>query len=132
APGEQLDVNGTVRAVYFTGNGGGLTNITNGGGWSQLGGNVFTATLTNNVGIGTNAPQGGLVVTNGNVGIGTSVPQALLDISTRTGAGPVYESGIGNAYIQNDLEVGGTAYLVDATIGVLNVTSGLSLVGGST
>ena len=35
-------------------------------------------------------------------------------------------------YIQNDLEVDGTAYLTDAMIGSLTVTAGLTLTGGST
>ena len=35
-------------------------------------------------------------------------------------------------YIQNDLEVDGTAYLVDATIGTLTTSVGITSTGGST
>src|ERR1019366_926579 len=37
-PGQLLDVNGTVRALFFSGNGAGLTNI-NAGGWTHIGTN---------------------------------------------------------------------------------------------
>jgi hypothetical protein len=41
---------------------------------------AFQVTSAGNVGIGTNTPQGGLVVTNGNVGIGTWAPRTFLDV----------------------------------------------------
>ena len=59
--------------------------------------------------------------------------QALLDVST--GGGSLVPGGMAasqSVYIQNDLEVDGTAYLAEAAIGSLTITSGLSLQGGST
>ena len=90
--------------------------------------------LTNgNVGIGTTMPQGALSVMSGNVGIGTWKPQALFDVSTG-GATPLFLGTMApeSEYVQNDLEVDGTAYLTDAIIGALTVTQGLTLTGGST
>src|SRR5208283_4824879 len=86
-----------------------------------------------NVGIGTTIPGGILTAVGGNVGIGTWKPQALFDVSTG-GATPLFLGTMApqSEYIQNDLEVDGTAYLVDATIGALTVTQGLTLSGGST
>lgn len=78
-PGQALDVNGTVRATQFLGDGSQLSGISTGG-WSTGTGTVYTSTGSNNVGIGTTTPQGGLVVTNGNVGIGTISPVSLLTL----------------------------------------------------
>ena len=118
----------TGQAVFNTtgGNVGIGTTMTGASAGTQL------AVIGGNVGIGTTTPAGGLVVTNGNVGIGTWVPQALLDVST--GGSPLFLAGAASqsAYIQNDLEVDGTSYLAEATIGSLTITSGLSLSGGST
>jgi hypothetical protein len=113
-PSQALDVIGTVRTTNFTMTGqtpvsgyvltasdsaGDTTWTAAGavGGWSTGSGTVYTTTGSNNVGIGTSTPQGGLVVTNGNVGIGTWVPGQALDVKgtvrttnfTMTGQTPV-------------------------------------------
>ena len=82
-PGQSLDVQGTVRATAFIGNGAQLTGITS---------TVWTTTNTNdvylpnngNVGIGTTITSAGaaLTVMNGNVGIGTWVPAGSLDVGS--------------------------------------------------
>ena len=79
-PGQKVDVQGTVRALYFVGNGAGLTNIS-AGGWSQSGNNVYE-TLSGNVGIGTTLlTNAALTVMNGNVGVGTWVPSQRLAVT---------------------------------------------------
>jgi hypothetical protein len=86
-PSEKLDVLGTVKAAAFIGDGSGLTGISAGsGGWSDGGANVYLATSTDNVGIGTSVPRASLEVAGGayfmgaNVGIGSSAPQKALDV----------------------------------------------------
>src|SRR6185436_3390351 len=59
-PGTRLDVNGTVRATAFVGDGSGLTGIS-AGGWTDGGTNVFTSLTTDNVGIGTTTPRGAVL-----------------------------------------------------------------------
>ena len=82
-PGQLVDVQGTVRALYFIGNGSQLTNIS-AGGWTQVGNNVYN-TNTGNVGINT---------TNGsNVGIGSASPGVSLDVQGTVRA--LYFSGNG-------------------------------------
>jgi hypothetical protein len=100
APGQVLDVQGTVRALGFTmgtnapasgyvltaSDSAGDTTWTAPGtvsGWTVSGNNVYE-TLSGNVGIGTSTPQGSLVVTNGNVGIGTWAPKFALDVEGTT------------------------------------------------
>jgi len=108
-----------------------------------VGGNIGDAYVTTlaptggmiiegNVGIGTTAPAGSLTVMSGNVGVGTWMPQALLDVSTG-GGNPAFLAGTApqSAYIQNNLEVDGTAYLVNATIGSLTLSTGLTMTGGT-
>ncbi len=52
-PTQKLDVNGTVNATAFVGDGSGLTGLSAGGGWTDGGTNVYVTTTTDNVGIGT-------------------------------------------------------------------------------
>ena len=85
-PGQVLDVQGTVRATAFVGNGSGLTGVGGSNYWlnTAAAGNVGIST-TNTVGIGTTSGVGaGLVVMNGNVGIGTWTPSALLNVNGAT------------------------------------------------
>ena len=93
APGQPLDVNGTVRTVNFTMSGqspivgyvltasdsSGDTTLSSPGGvggWTISGNNVYQ-TFNGNVGIGTNLLNtSALSVMNGNVGIGTWIPSS--------------------------------------------------------
>ena len=61
SPTETLDVNGTVKAVAFVGDGNGLTNLPIDSGWTISGNDMYSTV-------------------SGNVGIGTTNPQALLDV----------------------------------------------------
>jgi len=91
APGQNLDMQGTLRA---------LGEIING-----------------NVGIGTYKENAGLSVMNGNVGIGTWNPRATLDVegplSTVSFAGNV---GIGTLVAANQLTVFGNAYALGSLL----------------
>ena len=114
-PGQLMDVQGTVRALYFIGNGSQLTGLS-AGGWTQVGNNIYN-TNTGNVGINT---------TNGsNVGIGSASPGATLDVN-----GPIRSTsasgfstflgnvGIGSATPGKPLDVQGavrmTAFVLSA------------------
>ncbi len=77
-------------------------------GWSTGSGAVYNTTGSDNVGIGTSTPQGGLVVTNGNVGIGTWAPQALLDVKGSGDSTFTTNVGIGSASPTQSLDVVGT------------------------
>lgn len=59
-PAQKLDVIGTVKAESFVGDGSQLTGITSA--WAKSGGSVYPVSLTDNVGIGTDAPRGKLDV----------------------------------------------------------------------
>jgi hypothetical protein len=107
APGQKLDVQGTVRMTGLTMSGqtpisgyvltasdssGDTTWSSPGtvGGWTVSGNNVYE-TSSGNVGIGTTTvSQGALVITNGNVGIGTWAPINSLDINNNTAIGANY------------------------------------------
>jgi hypothetical protein len=103
APGQLLDVQGTVRTVGFTMSGQGpvsgyvltandskgdatWTSPATAGGWTVSGSNVYE-TGGGNVGIGTTFITGGaaLTVMNGNVGIGTWAPASILTIENSAG-----------------------------------------------
>lgn len=145
APGYKLDVVGQLNA-----SGGLCINGTCQTTWSNValpagtnGNTLYNSSGTwtvssnlynngTNVGIGTTSPQGGLVVMNGNVGVGTWMPQALLDVSTG-GGNPSFLTGAASksVYIQNNLEVDGSAYLINATIGSLTLSAGVTSTGGN-
>lgn len=59
-PGQALDVQGTTRSTYFSGDGSGLTNVA---GWSRTSNKVTT-------------------ISTDNVGVGTAQPGNLLDVGT--------------------------------------------------
>ena len=80
APAQKLEVNGTVKATGFQGNGSGLTNVTGVDSTKVAkSGDAMTGALNlpaNGLAVGTNQ----LVVSGGNVGIGTT-PGAKLDVN---------------------------------------------------
>ena len=80
---------------------------------SNNGSSGFTIENSSNVGVDRTD-------SNGNVGIGTTTALTLLYVSPQ-GFPPTYV-GSGDAYIQNNLEVDGTAYLNDVEINGLEVT----------
>jgi len=85
APGQKLDIAGTVRAANFIGSGAGLTGLPSSGLWNTINTNdVYeqNSSTWGNVGIGTSITNAGAAfsVMNGNVGIGTWVPGHMLDI----------------------------------------------------
>jgi len=67
-PTEKLDVNGTVKATAFVGDGSGLTGIsgTSDNDWIIDGVDIYSA-LSGNVGIGTNNPNEKLEIDQGNI-----------------------------------------------------------------
>jgi len=140
-PAQLLDVKGTIRTTNFTMTGqtplvgyvltasdtsGDATWSSAGGleGWTVSGGNVYTTVGSNNVGIGTTTPQGGLVVTNGNVGIGTWAPGSALIVQN----GNV---GIGTTAAVYALQVYGTTGSVFNTNAPYTYTNSF-VMGGDT
>ena len=84
SPGQKLDVQGTVRADYFMGNGSLLSGLTSSQ-WLTV--NVNDVYLPNNgkVGLGTNLTSTAtLSVMSGNVGIGTWVPGKSLVLEQKS------------------------------------------------
>ena len=87
-PGQSLDVQGTVRALYFSGNGSGLTNLPGTTQWTTTNTNDVYLPSNGNVGLGTTlTTTSALTVMNGNIGIGTWVPGAPLSIVLPGGSG---------------------------------------------
>ena len=156
APGMQLDVNGTVRATAFIGNGAGLTNLLAEGAagtntqvqysssGTMAGNSNFTFNGTNvgigtvqvannsyllgNVGIGTTTPQGALVVTNGNVGIGTWAPVKSLSVT-----GDTYHNGnigVGTTFVGGTGEASFTVMNGNVGIGTWVSKNSLDVNGG--
>lgn len=93
-PGQRLDVQGTIRATYFVGDGSLLTGISSP--WTRASTNIYPTTITDNVGIGTTLPsslfevgtQKFNVLSGGNVGVANNNPQFKLSV-----AGTGYFSG---------------------------------------
>jgi hypothetical protein len=106
-PTQKLTVVGTVSATAFVGDGSGLTNL-GASAWTDGGTNVYPATTTDQVAIGTTTPVSGAIltvngtlagsgsgpmaITNANVGIGTTTAGALLTIGS-TGQATVSSAG---------------------------------------
>lgn len=61
SPGTKLDVQGTVRATAFSGDGSALTGVS-AGGWVDGGTNIYASPTTDNVAIGTTTPTQKLTV----------------------------------------------------------------------
>jgi hypothetical protein len=144
-PGQALDVNGTVRATQFLGDGSQLTGISGGSSnWLySSSGNVGLST-TAAVGIGTTFVGGtgeaALSIMNGNVGIGTWMPTVPLDIVTSglvnlslkststTGytqlrylsTGYAYQTGVGNPSEIN-FGVANKYYIYDGSAGLMRM-----------
>jgi len=80
SPSENLEVNGTVKATAFVGDGSGLTNLPIGydSDWTISGSNMYSAV-------------------SGNVGIGTSAPSAKLDVEVISGGAATIGSGTNSA-----------------------------------
>jgi hypothetical protein len=124
-PGTKLDVNGTVRATAFIGDGSGLTNVANSAGWTDGGTNVYTSTTTDNVGIGTttpnaatleivkNAAQAPLKVSSAATGSGDYL---LVSSGGNIGIGqtsPLDHDNFANRFLQMRDTNGSTLYLTD-------------------
>lgn len=103
APGQSLDVVGTVRATAFIGDGSGITGL-GASTWTAVGNDTYKAS-NGNIGIGTTIiTNAALTVMNGNVGIGTWKPINALEVK----GGNV---GIGTFITSHGLEIAGTAQL---------------------
>lgn len=79
APGQALDVQGSIRAIQYFGDGSKLTGISSGGS-----GNVGIGTVnlvSEYVGIGTLGPTASLYAIGNNIGIGSITPGQALDIT---------------------------------------------------
>lgn len=126
--GVKMEVNGTVKATKFIGDGSELTGIAAGssdsGAWTKTGSNVVLATTDDNVGIGTTPATGakldvngpirgnnGLTITGGSVGIGVAVPTEKLTVNgTFSANSTLYvlnsgRVGIGTAYPTQQFEI---------------------------
>jgi hypothetical protein len=101
APGQALDVQGTVRATNFIGSGAGLTGVSSQ--WTTTNTNDVYLPTQGNVGIGTSITTAGaaLTVMNGNVGIGTWVPAQNLQVIGNIGIGTATGTGSGQLLVPN-------------------------------
>jgi len=96
SPVSKLQVNGTVTASAFSGDGSALTNLP--GGWTDGGTTIYNTTTTDKVGIGTLTATGNLDVRGDEARIWTGA-------GTDTNA-----TAAGELYVEGDLEVDGTLY----------------------
>ncbi len=137
-PGTKVDVQGTVRATAFVGDGalitgvmafpaGGLNAVQYGDGLSTLGDETKLSFNGNNLGIGTTDARGRLVVVGGNVGVGTTTPQSALAVTN----GNV---GIGTWDATQALDVLGTvkANAITTTGGYTQSGSSTNTITGTT
>ena len=85
SPTQKLDVNGTVKATAFEGDGSALTGITSGQ-WTESGGNIYRS--SGNVGIGTTSASTDLQVGN------TSTKTSDTYLTLASDGGSAYAQGI--------------------------------------
>ena len=117
-PGQKLDVQGTVRAMYFIGNGASLTGVPGTTLWTTSNTNDVYLPNSGNVGIGTTITNAGaaLSVMNGNVGIGTWVPSAPLQVNGQINSfslgnsTSIIENTNGTSVITNTNSAGGITF----------------------
>lgn len=81
APSATLDVNGTIKAATFVGDGSGLTGITGGTGGVSNAGSTTISAGTGVIDFQTNGESRMQVTNTGNVGIGTTSPSAKLEVN---------------------------------------------------
>jgi hypothetical protein len=103
SPAEKLEVDGTVKATAFVGDGSGLTNPPSDSDWTVSGINMYSA-VSGNVGIGTDTPGAKLDVESdygqgGAATIGSSTNSAAGDYAVAMGysttAGGTYSTAMG-------------------------------------
>lgn len=84
------------KSLYFQDDSGTVTNISSGGStWTLNGANVYLGTITNNVGIGTNAPLAPLTIGRGT---NTKAPLILFSGNSFGGTSSAGGFGLGLAY----------------------------------
>jgi hypothetical protein len=118
-PSEKLEVDGTVKATAFVGDGSGLTGLSAGGDsdWTISGNNMYSA-VSGNVGIGTTSPDRKLSVL-------TDTRQSAIEgEATRTSAEKYGVSGIasGNSYYPSYGIYGKSTGLNGYSHGVFGIT----------
>jgi hypothetical protein len=122
SPSEALDVNGTVKANAFVGDGSGLTNlpVTPDSDWTISDSNMYSAT-SGNVGIGTDSPGAKLEV-NGDLKVTGAYKGDISSSSGSDGAPfprPAYDSGWQSISVNSTItlthNIGGNvdSYVVD-------------------
>ncbi len=83
SPTQQLEVEGTVKATSFVGDGSGLTGLSSDSDWTVNGNDMYSA-VTGNIGIGTTSPSVPLHISNDNATIrvnSTTTNSSLLQLS---------------------------------------------------
>jgi len=142
APGQALDVTGTVRMTGFnlnlgsslnnkvltsdaSGNGTWQTAAGGSSGWTVTNTNDVYETLNGNVGIGTTLTStAALTVMNGNVGIGTWVPSGVLNVVSSGGTvlkvsgGGVDFSGSSADLSMGNRQISGTGWTINKDNGI--------------
>jgi hypothetical protein len=93
-PNEKLEVNGTVKAAAFVGDGSGLTNVTTDTDWMETGGDVYRQ--TGKVGIGTTSPDRKLSVIGPVRSSFNSAETEYVELHHGGGNGIINWAGVGN------------------------------------
>lgn len=137
APTATLDVNGTIKAAAFIGDGSGLTGITGGTGGISNAGSTTISAGTGVIDLQTNGESRMTITNAGNVGIGNTSPSAPLEVN-----GDVIVNGglkvVGNLDVNGAISYGSSSadeistatreYDVSQTnILLINVASGMTI-----